>query len=362
MATAPKKKISHSDRLQNMLDRAIGAAPQLEVVAPPAPPVSSGAPPIPAAGFQAPSPATTGASAMFDELLGHTKESPEQAARAGKLRDLPIDLVDPDPNQPRKTIDEEPMEDLIRTVKAQGIIQPPVVRPHPAVAGRFMIVTGERRWRAAKAAGQTTIEVKVEQWDDVRTLVAQLLENLETTRINVRPWEEARTYQRLLLMIGGSREALCEKVGIRKDFLSKRLTLLEMPDEIGELMDKHILSDHETALVLTRLWNENEEKAREVIAEGQKAGKMPRSMVQDALRQSGRKHQRMPRVRQQDPAIKDASLRFKRALEVVVAGKAGLRSLKGRYGGGCVAEIEFSTMEELEALTQALLARARSEA
>jgi len=136
-----------------------------------------------------------GLAALFGDMPNRPAEGSND-----DIRRLAIDLLDPNPFQPRMHFDEESLSDLADSIKSQGVLQPILVRPHPEVAARYQIIAGERRWRAAGIAGLHEIPVVCRELNDVESAAAALIENLQ--RENLNPIEEAEGYQRLIQNFG----------------------------------------------------------------------------------------------------------------------------------------------------------------
>src|SRR5471030_1175543 len=145
-----------------------------------------------------------GLAALFGDMP--TRESD---VATDDIRRLPVDLLDPNPFQPRMDFDEESLRDLADSIRARGILQPILVRPHPGVAGRYQIIAGERRWRAAGMSGLHEIPVVCRELNDVESAISALIENLQ--RENLNAIEEAEGYHRLIQDFGLTHEALDRK-------------------------------------------------------------------------------------------------------------------------------------------------------
>ena len=131
-------------------------------------------------------------------LLGDAAvQAPPQGT---SIRHVPLDLLEPNPFQPRSSIDPTALEELTQSIRLRGILQPLLVRPHPATAGRFQIVAGERRWRAAGAAGLHEVPALVQDMTDTEAAAIALVENLQRQDLN--PIDEAEGYDRLLTQFG----------------------------------------------------------------------------------------------------------------------------------------------------------------
>ena len=177
---------------------------------------------------------------------------PLQALPGDQLRTLPIDAMVPGKFQPRRSMDEAKLEELAASIRAQGVIQPIVVREHTGADGRggrtYEIIAGERRWRASQRAGLTEIPAVVRVVDD-RTVVAMaLIENIQREDLN--PLEEAQALQRLIDEFDLTHAAAAEAVGRSRAAVSNLLRLLELPAEIRVLVQNGALEmGHARALL-----------------------------------------------------------------------------------------------------------------
>jgi ParB family chromosome partitioning protein len=153
---------------------------------------------------------------------------------------LPLDQIDPNPDQPRKEFDEAALRELADSIIAEGLMQPITVTPR---RGRYMIVAGERRWRAHKLAGLATIRAQVQELDDAAVMVQALIEN--AVRRDVNPLEEAVAYQRCL-DLGVTTEDLARRLGIRQVWrIDERLCLLRLRPEYQDLLRKRQIGNSE---------------------------------------------------------------------------------------------------------------------
>ena len=146
----------------------------------------------------------------------------------GKIVELPIDDVEPDPNQPRKYFDETSLQELAQSIRQHGLLQPILVRPF--LNDIFQIVFGERRWRACKRVGLKTIKAEVRELDDKRVLELRLVENLQRQGLN--PIEKAVTFRRMIDELGYTHEELGKRIGKSREYITNKLRLLELPDNI----------------------------------------------------------------------------------------------------------------------------------
>jgi ParB family transcriptional regulator, chromosome partitioning protein len=173
---------------------------------------------------------------------------PEASAEAaGELHELPIELIKPNPNQPRTRMDEEALAGLASSIEANGVVQPLLVRPLPD--GSYELVAGERRWRAAQAAGLSRVPAVVRDQELAERLQVALIENM--VREDLNPVDEARACAALLGDLGLSKEELAKRVGRSRPAVSNLIRLLDLPDEALALLESGELSEgHGKALLL----------------------------------------------------------------------------------------------------------------
>ena len=158
--------------------------------------------------------------------------SPEGDRKSFGVRQVPTERVDPNPDQPRLAMDQDSLDDLAASVREHGILQPILVRP--AAGGRYQIVAGERRWRAARMAGLDTVPALIEELDDETALEISIIENLQ--REDLSPLDEALMYERMIHEHGYSVRRLAQKLGKDKGYLENRLRLADAPPEVKELV------------------------------------------------------------------------------------------------------------------------------
>jgi ParB family chromosome partitioning protein len=167
--------------------------------------------------------------------------------REEELRDLPVELISPSPHQPRRAFDEQALEALAGSLGDRGVLQPVLVRPRPG--GRYELVAGERRWRAAQLAGLETIPALVRDREDAAALEVALIENM--AREDLNPIEEARACAALVEELGLTREEVGLRVGRSRVAVSNLVRLLDLPDAVIGLLEQGTLSEgHGRALLL----------------------------------------------------------------------------------------------------------------
>jgi ParB family chromosome partitioning protein len=186
------------------------------------------------------------------------------AAGADDLRMLPVELIAPNPKQPRRRFDEAALEALAGSLRERGVLQPVLVRP--VAGGTYELVAGERRWRAAKIAGLESVPALVRDRDDAEALEAALIENM--AREDLNPVEEARACAALVEELGLTRESVGLRVGRSRVAVTNLLRLLDLPDEALELLERGDLSEgHGRALLLAADHGDRRRLARSAAAE-----------------------------------------------------------------------------------------------
>jgi ParB family chromosome partitioning protein len=182
-------------------------------------------------------------------LLGDMPANGNGNGAVTDTRQVPIDLLDPNPFQPRMEFEEESLQDLANSIRTAGILQPILVRPHPEVPGRFQIIAGERRWRAAGLAELHDIPVICRELSDVESAAAALVENLQ--RENLNPIEEAEGYQRLVQEFGLTQEALGTAVSKSRAHVGNIMRLLALPEAVRVEVRKGALTQGHARAILT---------------------------------------------------------------------------------------------------------------
>ena len=165
------------------------------------------------------------------------------------LRDIPLDLIGPNPSQPRRHFDEPALIALADSIRARGVLQPIVVRP--LAGGRYELVAGERRFRAAKIAELDRIPAIVRETDDAERLELALIENM--ARADLNPVEEARACATLVDDLGMSKEEVARRVGRSRVAVANLIRTLELPDEVLTMVERRELTGgHARALLLCK--------------------------------------------------------------------------------------------------------------
>jgi ParB family chromosome partitioning protein len=190
---------------------------------------------------------------------------PEAGSDAAELRELSVDLIKPNRDQPRRSFDQAALQALAESVQERGVLQPVLVRPR--AGGTFEIVAGERRWRAAKLAGLEQVPALVQERDDATTLEVALVENM--AREDLNPVEEARAVAALVEELNLTREAVGKRVGRSRVAISNLLRILDLPDEALALLEAGSLTEgHGRALLLAEDQVDRKRLARAAVDGG----------------------------------------------------------------------------------------------
>jgi ParB family transcriptional regulator, chromosome partitioning protein len=255
-----------------------------------------------------------------------------------ELAHVAVDQIHPNPRQPRKRFDGETVSGLADSVRAQGLVQPVVLRPR--LEGGYELIAGERRWRAAREAGIATVPAVVREADDRDSLLLGLVENV--AREDLSPVEEGRAYAVLIDEFGLSLGEVADRVGKSKPTVSNRIRLLELPDDILAMIGRHELTEgHARAILSIPDDVVRRRLAKKIVAEG-----MSVRAAERAARWSGARTKER-RVSAVDPAlagrVKDAFRRL-----------TGFEAKIGRAGLHVPLDDEVQLEELAEALERAL--------
>ena len=189
-----------------------------------------------------------------------------------KIETLPLREIEPDPDQPRKTFDEEALGELAASIAEHGLLQPIAVRPQGL--GGYSIVAGERRWRACRMAGLTEVPVVVKDVSDEQAMELALVENLQ--REDLDPVEEAAGIRELMLRCDLTQEQAARKLGKSRSALANSLRLLNLPENVLELLKSGFLNMGHAKVILGLPTPELQEQAAQIVADNQLNGARPK--------------------------------------------------------------------------------------
>jgi ParB family transcriptional regulator, chromosome partitioning protein len=268
---------------------------------------------------------------------------PESTAEnAGELRELPIELIKPNPNQPRTKIDPEALAGLASSIETNGVVQPLLVRPLPD--GSYELIAGERRWRASQAAGLEKVPAVVRDQELAERLQVALIENM--VREDLNPVDEARACSALVEELGLSKEELAKRVGRSRPAVSNLIRLLDLPDEALELLESGELSEGHGKALLSAEGNDVRRRLARDAARGGWSVRETENRAKLASQPRKKGNARAQLAPEEAAAIRDAADKLESAFghEVTVRPR----------GGEIAVEIRFADLDQALALARAL--------
>lgn len=274
-----------------------------------------------------------------------------QAARAAdSVLQVSLDAIDPNPYQTRITANELPTEEggntlreLAASIQANGVIQPITVRP--GKDGRYILITGERRWKAAQMAGKQKIPAIVKQVSDQQAAEMTVVENLQ--REDLSCWEQAKAFARLSQEFGLTQEQIAQRVGLSRETVSNYMRLLKLPDMVQWRMEQRQLSFSEARVLLTIMKPELISKvAEEAVRKQLSVVQLEEIVMKINLPLRQQQEQQGGRARWVDPNVRAVQ----RELEKVLGVRVRIRDRKGK--GKIV--IEYATLEDFDRVVEML--------
>jgi ParB family transcriptional regulator, chromosome partitioning protein len=268
-------------------------------------------------------------------LLGEEKAHP---APTESSLELDIDLIEPNPQQPRTHFDDAHLEELANSIRVNGLVQPIVVRKQGT---RYQIVAGERRWRASQRAELRRIPVIVKEVSDDKLLELALVENIQRQELNAV--EEAKAYRQLVDTLGLTQEAVAERVGKERSVITTSLRLLKLPNEVHELIIAGKLSaGHGRALLTADNENVQKQAARAAVENNWSVRETERAVK----RMSSNRTVSEAGERKTDPNVKAAEVKLMRAINTSV------KIVPAKKGSGGKIEIEYYSLDDLDRIYQ----------
>jgi ParB family transcriptional regulator, chromosome partitioning protein len=280
--------------------------------------------------------------------------SSERETARDELRELPVELISPNPKQPRRRFDEEALAALAGSLGERGVLQPVLVRPK--AGGTYELIAGERRWRAARIAGLEVLPALVRPREDAEGLELALIENM--AREDLSPIEEARACAALVEELGLTREEVGRRVGRSRVAVSNVMRLLDLPDEVIEFLQDEALSEgHGRALLLAEDHGARRSLARTAVQEGWSVrtteARARESNAAGTTQDRAKGRGRAPRAAHPDQ--EQAAREIAEALGGALGAEVHVRATSD---GGYRAELSFSTPEEAIELARRLRPRA----
>ncbi|MGR3272987.1 ParB/RepB/Spo0J family partition protein [Thalassococcus profundi] len=189
-----------------------------------------------------------GLSALMADVEPSVRTDDPQAAPRRPDRQVPVERIHPNPDQPRRSFTEEHLAELADSIRTKGVIQPLIVRVHPTIEDAYEIVAGERRWRAAQMAKLHELPVLVRDFNDTEVLEVAIIENIQRADLNAI--EEAAGYRQLMFKFGHTQEKLAEALGKSRSHIANLMRLLNLPEEVQSMVSTGTLSaGHARALI-----------------------------------------------------------------------------------------------------------------
>ena len=276
-----------------------------------------------------------------------TAPAAEPSNQTEGLRQIDIDLIQPNREQPREDFDEIHLEELAASLKEQGVLQPVLVRP--AHGGRYELIAGERRWRAAQLAGLMKLPAVVRDVPDERLLEIALIENIQREELNAI--EEATAYQTLINETGLTQQQIADRVGKQRATVTNALRLLNLPTEVQDLLRVGLItSGHAKALAALANSRAQIELAQRVVAEGLSVRNVESEVARSSKKSPARSDRR--ETSEPDPNVAAAEERLQGAIGTRV------RIIQGRSGKGRL-ELHFFSPDELDRLYEMVLNASR---
>ena len=275
----------------------------------------------------------------LSSLLGDEDASPKN------LRSVATELLHPGRFQPRRNFDEANLQSLADSIRAQGILQPILVRRSPENPSTYEILAGERRWRAAQAVQLHEVPVVVRELGDREASEIALVENIQRQDLN--PIEEAQGYKRLVEEFGHTQEALAEALGKSRSHIANTLRLLNLPDEIQTMIaDGRLTAGHARALITAR---DPMEIANEIVSMGLSV-RQTEGYVRDQTKSRHPKADAPKAAVWRDPNV----VALEQELSLLLGLKVVIETSKTEPGG--TLSIRYHTLDQLDAVLAKLRA------
>lgn len=263
---------------------------------------------------------------------------PQEVELREQIVALELEKIEPNPRQPRRQVDEAGLEELAASIREHGVVQPIVVCQ--VGEGRYRLVAGERRWRACRLLGMTTIPAVVKELSDRESTEVALVENLQREDLN--PLEEATAYQMLQEEFGLTQEEVARRVGKSRAQVANTLRLLQLPAEVQGYIEAGLLSaGHGRALLALAGEEQQVRLAQEIVRKGLSVRE-----AEKAVRREGRRRREME--------ARDAGEGEWAEIAAALAERLGTKvRVRGREGRGRI-EVEFYSLDDLQRLLEIL--------
>ena len=272
-------------------------------------------------------------------LFGDEEEGVVELDQRRSAKDVPIEKIHPNANQPRRRFTEDTLEELSESIRSNGVLQPILVRDHGERPGEYEIVAGERRWRAAQRAQLHQVPVVIREIDDGQALELALVENLQ--REDLMALEEADAYHHLMETFGYTQEALAKDLGKSRSHIANTLRLRALPDAVKALLEEgELRAGHARALLSA---DQPETLARQIVRKRLSVRQVERIIQQQKSRQGAKA--RAPKAMPKSGVEKDPDTI---ALERDLSDMLGLKVTIDFQNEGGALTIRYKTLEQLD--------------
>jgi ParB family chromosome partitioning protein len=280
----------------------------------------------------------------LDSLLPRvqTASTPATESEGGKPREIPLDQIDRNPFQTRTQVNEEQLAELAASITANGVVQPVLLRP--LANGRFQLIAGERRWRASRIAGKTTVPAILRQVSDEQAMEITIVENLQ--RADLNPMEQARAFERLSREFHMTQEQMAVRTGKDRASVANFLRLLRLPSSVQSRVECGELSFGHARALLAFEHAEEMERAAQRVASLSLSVRQTESYVQGLLHPERTTKKDAKPITPIDPNVREVQEQLQRALGLKV-------QIEEHHGRGKVI-IEYARLEDFDVLLERL--------
>jgi ParB family chromosome partitioning protein len=280
----------------------------------------------------------------LDSLLPRvqTSSTPATESEGGKPREIPLDQIDRNPFQTRTQVNEEQLAELAASITANGVVQPVLLRP--LANGRFQLIAGERRWRASRIAGKTTVPAILRQVSDEQAMEITIVENLQ--RADLNPMEQARAFERLSREFHMTQEQMAVRTGKDRASVANFLRLLRLPSSVQSRVESGELSFGHARALLAFEHTEEMEKAAQRVTSLSLSVRQTESYVQGLLHPERTAKKEAKPIAPIDPNVREVQEQLQRALGLKV-------QIEEHHGRGKVI-IEYARLEDFDLLLERL--------
>jgi len=265
------------------------------------------------------------------------------APAAAGSQEVPVDLIDPNPYQTRRQINEAALAELAESIRSSGVVQPVVLRP--AANGRFQLVAGERRWLASKRLGKSSVPAVVRQISNEQAMEITIVENLQREDLN--PMEQARAFERLSREFGLTQEQIAARTGKDRASIANFIRLLKLPDGLQDALEVGAISlGHGKVLLSLAGFPDQLDKAAREVIDKQLSVRQTEDLVSRLLSPETTPEKPEKTAEPVDPNVREAQRTLERALGIKV-------EIQDRRGKGKII-LKYGSLEDFDRIVEAL--------